>query len=63
VVNSEELIGTTEYQSLQTRCRTNRCRYKRVSLYFGLFQIFLFATVVPKYLGMTLTHKNAHIKK
>jgi len=26
-VNSAELIGTTEYPTLYTRCRVNRCRY------------------------------------
>jgi hypothetical protein len=30
VVNSEKLIGTTEYLTLYTRCRINRCRYNRV---------------------------------
>ena len=34
MVNSEESIGTTEYLTLQTRCRINRCRYNRVQLYF-----------------------------
>jgi hypothetical protein len=34
MVNSEELIGTTEYLTLQTRCRLKRCRYNRVRLYF-----------------------------
>jgi hypothetical protein len=29
-VNSDELIGTTEYLTLQARCRINRYRYKRV---------------------------------
>ena len=33
MVNSEELIGTTEYLALYTRCRINRCRYKRGRLY------------------------------
>jgi len=30
---SEGLIGTTEYLSLQVRCRINQCRYNRVQLY------------------------------
>jgi len=30
--NSEELIGITEYLTLWTRCRINRCRYNRVRL-------------------------------
>ena len=25
--NSEEVLGTTEYLTLCTRCRINRCRY------------------------------------
>jgi hypothetical protein len=29
VVNSEELIDTTEYQTIYTRCRINRCCYNR----------------------------------
>jgi len=29
MVNSEELIGTAEYLTLQGRCRINRCRYNR----------------------------------
>jgi hypothetical protein len=31
---SGELIGTTGYLTLYTRCRINRCRYNRVRLYF-----------------------------
>jgi len=31
IVNSEELIDTTEYQSLEAMFRINRCRYNRVS--------------------------------
>ena len=37
MVNSEELIGTTEYLTLQTRCRINRCRYNRFRLHMELF--------------------------
>jgi len=39
MVNNEELIGITEYRTLYTRRRINRCRYKRVRLYLylGLF--------------------------
>jgi len=33
MVNSEELVGTTEHLTLYMRCRINRCRYKRVRLY------------------------------
>jgi hypothetical protein len=33
MVISGELISTIEYVTLQTRCRINRCRYKRVRLY------------------------------
>jgi hypothetical protein len=34
MVNCEELICTTEYLMLYTRCRINRCRYNRVPLYY-----------------------------
>jgi hypothetical protein len=30
MVNSEELIRTTEYLTLHKRCRINRCRYNSV---------------------------------
>jgi len=33
MVNSEELIGTTEYLTHYTRCRINRCRRNPVRLY------------------------------
>jgi hypothetical protein len=36
MVNSEELIGTTEYLTQYARCRIQRCRYNRVRLYIGL---------------------------
>jgi hypothetical protein len=31
--NSDELIGTTEYLTVQARCRINRYRCNRVRLY------------------------------
>jgi hypothetical protein len=34
MVNNEKLIGTTEYLTLKSRFRKNRCRYNRVRLYF-----------------------------
>jgi hypothetical protein len=34
-INSEKLIGTTEYLTLQTVCRISRCRYNRVRLYLN----------------------------
>jgi hypothetical protein len=34
IVNSEELIGTTEYLSLWTRCSISQCRYNRFRLYY-----------------------------
>jgi hypothetical protein len=37
MVNNEELIVTTEHLTLYTRCRINRCRYKRVRLYLCTF--------------------------
>ena len=33
MVNSTQLISITEYLTLQTRCRINRCRYNRVPLH------------------------------
>jgi hypothetical protein len=36
MVNSEELIGTTEHVTLYARCRLNRCRYNRIRLYLLL---------------------------
>jgi hypothetical protein len=37
MVNSDELIGTTEHLTLETRCRINRCRYNRFRLYISLY--------------------------
>jgi hypothetical protein len=45
MVNSEELIGATEYLTLYARCAINRCRYNRVRPYL--------VKVVVSY-GMTL---------
>jgi hypothetical protein len=39
MVNSEELIGTTESLTLYTRCRINLCRYKRVRLYLLILHV------------------------
>ena len=36
MVNSEELIGSTEYLTLYTRRRINRCRYNRVRTYSAI---------------------------
>jgi hypothetical protein len=33
MVKSEELVDTTEYLTLYTRRRRNRCRYNRVRVY------------------------------
>ena len=41
MVNGEELIGTTEYLTLQTRCRINRCRYNRGRLQFMMMGNFM----------------------
>jgi hypothetical protein len=38
MVNSEELIGTPEYLTLQAGCRINRGRYNRVQLYFNSYK-------------------------
>jgi hypothetical protein len=39
MVNIEELIGTTEYLTLYTRCRINRCRYNRVRHYLAMYNL------------------------
>jgi hypothetical protein len=36
MVNSEELIGTTENLTLQASCFIKQCRYNRVRLYIVL---------------------------
>jgi hypothetical protein len=33
MINSEELIETTEHLTLQMRCHTNQCWHKQVQLY------------------------------
>jgi hypothetical protein len=35
MATSVELIGTTEYRTLQTRCRINRCRYNLIWPYLS----------------------------
>jgi hypothetical protein len=52
MVNSDELIGTTECLTLQTRFRINRCRYNRVRLCYSDRSV----DISFKYLA--LTHKN-----
>ena len=43
MVNSHELICTTECLTLYARCRINRCRYNRVRLYLlYIFSLFSF---------------------
>jgi len=57
VVKSEELIGTTAYLTLYTRCRINRCRYNRVRLNFvrHFVSLFLcFPDFIPIYLDIFL---------
>jgi len=39
MVNSKELIGTTEYLALWTMYRINRCRCNWVQLYFHQYLI------------------------
>jgi hypothetical protein len=38
MVNSEELIGNTEYMASQKRCHINRHRYNRVRPYTKITQ-------------------------
>ena len=58
MVNSEELIGTTEYLTLWTRCRINRCRYKRVLLYIYIYIYIYTHTHTHTH---TYTHKHGHL--
>ena len=44
-VNSEELIGTTEYLSLYTRCCINRFRYNLVNYSFVYWDTFHFLPI------------------
>jgi len=50
MVNSEVLIGTTEYLTLYTRCCIHRCRYNRVRLHFYPTELFCcsFACAISK---------------
>jgi hypothetical protein len=41
MVNSEELIVTMEYLTLQARCRINRCRYNRVRRRYKRVRLYL----------------------
>jgi hypothetical protein len=56
MVNSEELIVTTEHLMLYMSCSTNRCRYNRVLLYFDLW-VFCAVSCVPQ-----LTEKLAAVR-
>jgi len=37
MINSEEIIATTEYLTLYAGCRINRCRYNRGSTVFCVY--------------------------
>ena len=39
MVNSEELFGTTEYLTVYTGCRKNRCRFNRVPLFIQVSHV------------------------
>jgi len=59
MAHTEELIGTTEYLTIQARCRINRCRCNRVRLYL----VFIILTLMPisTVLGQTCNVKAAVI--
>ena len=40
MVNTEELIGTTEHVTLCMRCRLNRCGYKRVQKKKAIISVY-----------------------
>jgi hypothetical protein len=44
-VNSDELSSTTEYLTLQTGYRINRCHYNRVRLYFEIHKVTFLAVI------------------
>jgi len=49
LVNSDKLIGTTEYLTIWARCLIYRCRYKRVQLYLdSILFTFLKHVVLAK---------------
>jgi hypothetical protein len=56
MVNSEELIGTMECLTLQTRCRIKRCRYNRIGLYIMFISLISCAAEV-----ILREHKDAQI--
>ena len=61
MVNSEELIGTTEYPTLCTRFRINRCRYNRVRLYIvtcNQLPIYLHSNNLKNKSGIKITNKS-----
>jgi len=45
MVNSEELNGTTEYLTMQTACRINRCRYN----WDRLYNLVIFSVLSSKF--------------
>jgi hypothetical protein len=46
---TQDKFGTTEYLTLQTRSRINRCRYKRVRLYMDDTRILVNKHVKTQY--------------
>jgi hypothetical protein len=59
VVNSDELLGNTEYLTLYTWCRVNRCRYNRVRLYF--LTVTLTYRLGYQYFILTITEQKSCI--
>jgi hypothetical protein len=54
MVNSEELIGTTEYLTLQTRCRIKQCYNRVVRHYTARLQHSFITTQNIQFPFMTL---------
>jgi hypothetical protein len=59
MINSEELIGTTEYLTLQRRCRINRCCYNRSRLYIYIYIYIVLCMCNPQKLTLCFSFEVA----
>lgn len=58
MVNTEKLIGTKEYRTLDTRSRVQRCRFNRVSPYLCGPQTFFSIDLAPVAKRLLITGVN-----
>ena len=54
-VSWEESVNTTEYITLQARCRTNRGRYNRIQLYLEAYVKCLYKTLAIYCITLQIT--------